>query len=122
MPNYLESNVVGSKYVRCKSLHVSNPLNGVKYISMEEEQVIQLEDESISKPYSAMSKMLTEETANTTFDILNPEDNSVVSSMTYQDVYAVLYSLYMHSALERDAQEAAALAEMEATLANTAGV
>lgn len=114
MPNYLESNVAGNKYVRCNAIHVMNVLNGAKMITLSEEQVIILDDDIITKPSNQIVKELTPNNANTSFDVLNPEDNSVVSSMTYEEVYAVLYSLYLHSALERDAKEAAIAEQMAA--------
>lgn len=106
MPNYQESAIAGTKYLRAKAVHVNNPLEGTKSVVFEEEEVFETGEDSIRRPHATLHKLFDETTATTVFDLLNPVDNSVIGSMQYQEVYAVLYSLYFHLAAERDAAAA----------------
>ena len=102
-PNYKETDVSGKSYRRCRSIEISNPLDKAKGVAFQEEQITTLGEDVLRKP----SRLLTEEfnigNATTPFDLLNPEDNSVLGTMTYQEVYGVLYSLYLHVAKKADA-------------------
>jgi len=117
MANYKETTLAGASYIRANSVAVRNGESN-KSISFYEEKVINLEDgEIIRKPSGEVSSAFTPENANTEFQVLNPGTGEPIdgATMTYADVYAALYSLYLHLATERDeyvaAREAAAAAE-----------
>lgn len=119
MANYKEANLVGESYVRANSVNVTNAESN-KFILFNEERVINLEGgEILRKPFGSVSSSFTPENANTEFQVLNPGTGEPIdgATMTYADVYAALYSLYLHLATERDeyvaAQEAAAAAAEE---------
>lgn len=115
MPNYKETEITsGNSFVRAAKVEIFNHYQSTtKTIRFQEEHIISIGNETIRRPYNrqttcdyssavTLSNTLTEETANTSFNLLNPVDNSVVGTMTYQDVYNVLYSLYIHTATEFD--------------------
>lgn len=102
MPNYKESAIVGTKYRRTLRIVGENPLGGTPSLTFVEEDVIVLPDETVTKPVGMVQVSLTDPAA--VFDLLNPTDDSVIGSATYQDVYLHLYGLYRHLAAQRDAQ------------------
>lgn len=107
--NYAEENVSGTSFIRCKRVEVHNPYVGTKSITFTEEKVIDLNGKKIRQPFgnanNEVFEALTIENASSEFNILNPADNSVISTMSYQEVYNILYSLYLHLANERDARD-----------------
>jgi hypothetical protein len=105
MANYNEQQVSGTSYTRAFSVVVSNGLNK-KSIQFEEEDIFVLDDEQISRQLSGMvSEVFDDENAGTEIPLRNPVTGEPTSStMTYQDIYVGLYSLYLKLALERDAQ------------------
>lgn len=113
MANYKETNLAGTSYVRAGSLTVING-EANKSITFQEEQLINLESgDVIRKPAGQVWSPFTAENANTEFQVLNPGTGEPIAgaTMTYADVYAALYSLYLHLATERDAMAEAAAEE-----------
>lgn len=108
MPNYKENSVAGSSYVRAGSVFIDNGLSN-KSIAFQEQEVMTLGDEVISKNLGLVTSKLTAENQDTAFALLDPATNEQVDgqTMTFKDVYNALYSLYLHLALERDAAEEA---------------
>lgn len=126
MANYKETNLAGNSYIRAHRVEV---INGEleKAIYYVEQKVINLDDgEVIRRDAGVVGSQFTPENASTQFKILNPATGAPVKeydpdtgseiemTSTYQEVYTLLYSLYLHIAVERDAAEAAAQAEAEA--------
>lgn len=122
MPNYQETTVAGSSYIRATNVHISNGVDE-KFIAFVEEQVISLADgETIRKPAGEVFSEFTAENAGAKFDILNPVTGlpvneydpdtgaEITMTSTYQEVYTLLYSLYLHLAQQRDADAAASAA------------
>lgn len=104
MANYQESNVTGTKYRRAYQVHVANGMTN-KVITFHEEDVINLSNDVIQQKAGSVSKPFTNDNANTSFSIVDPSTgNDSGQSMTYQDVYVALYSLYLHLAKERDSE------------------
>lgn len=105
MANYKESSLPCTSFVRACSVSCINPRNGSKMIQFQEETVIQLPDgsESFSRA-GECTQILTPENAATQFALRDPQTGEVTGeTMTYQDVYRLLMSLYYHLATERDA-------------------
>lgn len=104
MANYKESSLPCTSFVRACSVSCINPRNGSKMIQFQEETVIQLPDgsESFSRA-GECTQMFTSENATTPFPLRDPHTGDVIGeTMTYQDAYRVLMSLYYHVATERD--------------------
>lgn len=103
MANYKETTLAGTAYIRANSLEVINEADR-KFISFNEERVINLDDGEVLRKYAgSVISEFTPENADTQFALLNPitgEDTG--QTMSYQDVYTSLYSLYLSLALARD--------------------
>lgn len=105
--NYKETTVTGSSWVRANSVTVHNPLGGTGAIRFNEERVIVLEDKTISEPVGSVQDRLTEDKRSKVFDLKHPETLEVVGQATYEQVYLLLHSLYLHLAAERDYSQSA---------------
>ena len=88
---------------RCDEININNPLNGIPQIAFHEEDIKSLPNgEIIKQPVGNLYEHFTSENFNKTFNVLNPADDSVIRQLTYAEVYAVMYSLYLHLADLRD--------------------
>lgn len=101
--NYKETTVTGASWVRANSVTVHNPLGGTGAIRFNEERVIVLGDRKIFEPIGSVQERLTEDKRSKVFDLKHPETLEVVGQATYEQVYLLLHSLYLHLAAERDA-------------------
>jgi len=101
MPDYKESSLSGVQWQRCKTVTIDNPLVGGKSVVFHEERVISLDGQNLRQPIGACSKAFS---SDGEFPILDPSTNLPTGqTMTHAELYSVLYSLYMQTALERDA-------------------
>jgi hypothetical protein len=111
MAFYREEVTAGNSYLRASVITMES---GSKKVTFTEQKVLNLGDQVIvSKHYRknlvtnqtlTLSKKMTEQNANTSFNIIDPANiSNVVGTMTYGDVYAAMYSLYLHVAAESDA-------------------
>lgn len=103
MSNYKQSTVTGDSWVRATRVVIENGIGGTPAVSFIEEQVINLPGEVITRSAGNIAEPFTVENAAEAFDLLHPETGAVIGSATYQDVYVMLHSLYMHVATKRDA-------------------
>lgn len=104
MPNYHESTVTGTSWQRCHTVTIRNPLDGAKKIEFAEERVIALDGEDMRTWVVGCERLFV---PGEQFKILNPETNQPTGQvMTHAQLYQALYSLYMQTALERDAATA----------------
>lgn len=111
MPNYNESTLAGTSWQRCKAMYISNPLDpqpGLDgkimgaYASFDEEQVVLLDTGEKFKR-SVGSFAVEFDPVSGQFPVLNPETGVPTgSTITHQELYAILYSLYIDSATKRD--------------------
>lgn len=101
MTNYRSTSVTADSYVRANRVVVENPLGVLPSIMFIEEEVVTRGADTFKLPTSTLRAQMTEPA--TTFNILNPTDDSIIGSSTYQDVYVLLYSLHRHLAAIRDA-------------------
>lgn len=104
MANYRESSVAGTQYRRAGEVVISNGLEK-KSIQFIEQDVVVLDGTVVVKHGDTIDELFTLENAATPFDLLNPETGEVLGSMTYQDLYVGLHSLYLHLATTRDLKE-----------------
>lgn len=104
MPNYKETSISGSEYQRARLITITNEHNSPNTITFIEEKIKFIGTEHYHMDVSKLSETLTQDNASTTIDLLNPVDDSVIGSATYQQLYILMYSLYMKLANERDAQ------------------
>ena len=101
MADYKESGLTGTQWQRCKTVVINNPLVGNKSVYFDEERVISLDGQDLRQPIGGCSKAFD---AAGSFPLLDPSNNMPLGqSMTHTELYVALYSLYMQTALERDA-------------------
>lgn len=103
MSNYKQSAVTGESWVRAVRVVLENPLGGGAAATFIEETVVSTPAGNIMQAAGNVVEPFTVDNAAEAFDVLNPETGEVVGSATYQDVYALLHSLYYHVAAKRDA-------------------
>ena len=102
--NYKETTVTGASWVRANSVTVHNPLGGTGTIRFNEERVIVIDGgRKIFEPVGSVQERLTEDKRSKVFALKHPETLEVVGQATYEQVYLLLHSLYLHLAAERDA-------------------
>lgn len=101
--DYKFSSVAGTSYTRGRSLYFENPLNSTPSLLIREEVVTNLTDRVIVESAGEIRKVVND--LSVSFPLRNPQTNEIIegASMTYQDLYVGLFSLYWHLALERDA-------------------
>lgn len=110
--NYRESAISGTSWVRCNHIIIENPYRMTPRISMYEQQVVTVGDQSLITPPPVPGPLVVEFSLDGTFPLLNPEtgepimDGETPVLATHQQIYQILYSLYVHAAAERDIQAA----------------
>jgi hypothetical protein len=101
MADYKESSILGTQWQRCKTVIINNPLIGPKNIQFHEERVVILEGTPLRQGLDGCHKTFS---SNGYFPLLDPSTNIPTgATMTHTELYTALYSLYMQTALERDA-------------------
>jgi hypothetical protein len=102
------------KYVRASAIAFYNPLNANPYVGISEEFVevdsdgnnMRSLDESVRDAGIApINFEFTPEKISDTMDIIDPTNGNVLSSMSYGEVYSIIYSLYWHLAQLRDSDQ-----------------
>ena len=100
MADYREQNGEGKLWRRCFVMRIENPLQGEKVATFFEEDVVKIGDNIVSKEV-AQTRMVFEEGAS--FDIYDPiSGNKTENTMSHEELYAILFSLYMTAATKRD--------------------
>jgi hypothetical protein len=108
MPNYKEANVNGTMYTRANRVVLQNELDAPKSITFSEQEIITLPDTTrITRPARGVGVVLDDKNIAKSFDLLHPETGAVLGTVSYQDVYVLMHSLYYHLAHERDSALAA---------------
>lgn len=99
--NYKEKAITGTEWQRCCTVVIQNQYQIPPEIMFQEEKITSIDNNYIRQP--VMGSLVISYTPTKTFQVLNPNDNTPTgTTMTHQDVYNILYSLYMQAALERD--------------------
>lgn len=84
-------------YTRAESIAIGNPLNGTpKIVFFLQEVEVDAEGNESVLGTQGTRLQKTMEDAAVSFDVLNPADNSVVSTATFAELQTMLYSLYFH--------------------------
>lgn len=102
MPDYKQTTITGTSWQRAWRVECENPLNGQRHIRFHEEQVVNADGQTISKPVGVVSVPFDAQNAITAFDLLNPETGEKQGTATYAQVYQLLHSFYIHAATSRD--------------------
>lgn len=108
MANYKHKEITGSQHKRANRVVIDNPYMGPVVITFDEEEVITIDNQNITRSTGSLRKIFTEDKGKTKFKLASPVDNSPLEQeATYQDVYILVHSLYLHLAEERDSEEVA---------------
>lgn len=102
MTNYKETTIAGSEYQRARLISITNEHNTNNSITFVEEKIKFFGDEHFHTDVSSIVETLTAENATQQFNLLNPVDGTTIGTATYQDLYVLLYSLYIKLANDRD--------------------
>lgn len=103
MADYKASTVAGHTWTRAHRVTLENAYGGAGGVRFDEEQVISLGDAGVVRqPAGYVIEPFTAENAAQTFDLVNPATGEVIGAASFQDVYVVMHSLYMHLAAKRD--------------------
>jgi hypothetical protein len=102
--NYKESTVSGQAWQRAKVIQIWNEYGQAPRVEFIEEKVISLGDnEVIKQPTGSVGKTIEDFTE--TIQIINPETGADTgTTMTIEQVYAAIFSLYLKLAQNRDNQ------------------
>lgn len=101
---YQPSSVTGtvSTWKRAARIEIQNPAVGTPSAVFSEELATSLPNGTIvTQPSTTISSSATDMT--TSFPLLDPTSGAVVGTMTYGQLYASMYSLYLSLAAARDA-------------------
>jgi hypothetical protein len=107
MANYNEISVAGNIWTRCSSVHIVNNYGATPQIIFGEQQLIELDNlPSIVTSGGTSCSALFDAAAN--IAMLDPTTGaSTGQTVTQQELYNILYSLYIATAQARDAKESA---------------
>jgi hypothetical protein len=111
MSNYNETTITGTGWQRCHTVQIANPTLGIKSIYFQEELVYNV---GLAQPLSTYiggcGTMFAPDNTFSLLDVQTGEPSG--STMTHEQLYQAIYSLYMQTAKARD-EEAAQQAQPE---------
>jgi hypothetical protein len=110
MPNYKETAVTGTSWIRAYQMRLTNPYNALPKVTFDEEKIVSYGSNVVKTPIIAktideVSVDFSDPTVK--FDLVNPDTDAVIGSATYQDFHVMVYSLYHSLGIVRDARVAA---------------
>ncbi len=105
MANYKEELISGQSWVRCRDIYISNPLQvsgaTAPMVVFTEEKIAILADQKVTLGVSTCSKVF--ESNSGLIEMRNPlTDELLGTTVSHAELYAILYSLYLQTAIERD--------------------
>lgn len=104
MTKYREEPLTGEKWTRANRVTINNPYDGIPFISFSEESVALLSDgRSVNTPIGSLTQEFIDPTVQ--FNLVHPEDGTIIGVMTYQQLYVAIHSLYIDLAQKRDLAE-----------------
>lgn len=102
MPDYKESSVSGTQWQRCNAVVVSNPYGEVPTITLREEQITTVGGQQFRQDRGGIEFPFDPAYV---VNLKNPVTGEALgATMTCQEIYVALWSMYMQKAAERDAQ------------------
>lgn len=108
MPNYNEESVSGTRWTRCREIHIQNPHSsrGVPSVTFVEEDIVNMDGNYLVLPkdYSIIPTINTVIfDPDATIDMYDPITGQPTgSTTTMRDIYITLFSAYMTQAKKRD--------------------
>ena len=101
MSTYAETTVTGQVWQRCSQIVIDNHRHAVPTVRFEEERVVALDTgDELRKPAAGITQDFDPALA---VPLRNPVTGELTGdSITYAEVYAILYSAYIAAATARD--------------------
>lgn len=100
---YKQTEVSGETWVRASRIVIDNPLDQLKTISFVEDTCIQVPGKVMSEYNGVLQLQVDESNMQDAFPLINPFTGALAgTTITYGEVYAIIYSLYLNKAKERD--------------------
>ena len=97
-----QTDIAGTRYVRCSEITLSNPLDGLPVAQCREDAVTTLSD---GTQYTVHERTLTVPyDPAASLPILDPTTGQQVSTMPMPQVFAILFSIYGAARAAADAQ------------------
>lgn len=111
MANYRETSLAGVSWIRCRNITITNPLASTKEPGsdklaiptayFQEEKVISIDGIRNTLDVGSCFKQFN---PASTIPIINPDTGMPTgNTATHAELYVILYSLYLQTAQERDA-------------------
>lgn len=98
---YQEQTATGSTWIRCKNLTIENSLTATPTANFQESRVSEVNGQVSEQYIGSLVKVF--DPAAGVIPLRNPETGDLTGTIvTHADLYVILYSLYMQTALERD--------------------
>lgn len=105
MANYKETTAEGTSYVRCREISIRNPLAQQPMATFYEDTVVSIGGKNFLQEAGGCILPVVMDAEIT---ILDPSTNLPTGEVvTHDRLYQLLYSAYIQTALERDAEHAA---------------
>ena len=102
--NYNETNVSGQSWNRCFKIEITNPYNGQQECKLFEEEIFSVGDKNVSTLTRILSPQID---MSSVINLINPMTGEPIgASITHQDLYIALFSLYINTAKAKDAGDA----------------
>jgi hypothetical protein len=98
--NYQQQAVAGTSHIEAKRVILDNSV-AIPKATFIEQKVLMLGDETINRDVGVLNADMTN--PGTVFNLLDPADDSVIGTMTYEQFYGAVRSLHRHLAVIRDA-------------------
>jgi hypothetical protein len=102
---YEPSTITGtvSTWKRANRIEITNPAGGIPSAMFSEEIATLMPDgiTIITQPSTTICDSATDMTVS--FNLIDPSTGSTVGTMTYEQLYGAMYSLYLALAAARDA-------------------
>lgn len=120
MADYKESSITGKTWQRCSMVSIHNPYKALPIIYLQEEEVTEADGKFIAVPVQGLQFPFD---PSRVIPLRNPLTGEPLgSTMTFQQMYIGLWSLYIDAAIRRDlsvsaAAEASANAELQSATA-----
>jgi hypothetical protein len=103
---YKSSSVTGDSWRRAKRIVIENTAIGSKVIRFIEETITVINGVAITSEPNVIETKVDDAAMGDTIDLIDPETGDFTgASISYAQIYGILYSAYMKKAMERDALE-----------------
>lgn len=103
MPNYQQSTVTGTAWTRCRLVNIINPLNSRPCAVFVEERAMTIDGQVITNDAGNVARGFDQAQS---IPLRNPETGELTgASVSQGELYTILYSLYMQTAIERDSTQ-----------------